>query len=144
MSKRLYRSVEDSKLGGVCGGLGEYFNIDPTFIRILAVLLVFADGVGILAYIIAWIIMPKKPLELTDGQPKEKPATDSNWNRHMPGMILIAVGLLLLIKNYCWWFDFGDIFWPMLLIIAGLIVIFSAGGKKEITNQTANGVEEIK
>ncbi len=144
MSKRLYRSVEDNKLGGVCGGLGEYFNIDPTFIRIIAILLVFADGVGILAYIIAWIIMPKRPLALTDGQTKEKPATDSNWNRHMPGMILIAIGLLLLIKNYFWWFHFGDIFWPTLLIIAGLIVIFSAGSKKEISNETANGVGEIK
>ncbi len=141
MSKRLYRSVENSKLGGVCGGLGEYFNIDPTFIRIIAILLIFADGVGILAYIIAWIIMPKKPFDLV-GTPAE--TSESDWNRYLPGVILIAVGLLLLVKNYCWWFDFGDIFWPMLLIIAGLFVIFRAGGKKEIESKAVNGVEEIK
>ncbi len=141
MSKRLYRSVENSKLGGVCGGLGEYFNVDPTFIRIIAILLIFADGVGILAYIIAWIIMPKKPLNLV-GTPTE--TGESDWNRYLPGVILIVVGLLLLVKNYCWWFDFGDIFWPMLLIIAGLFVIFSAGGKREIESNTVNGVEEIK
>jgi phage shock protein C len=141
MRKKLYRSVEDSKLGGVCGGLGEYFNIDPTFIRIIAILLIFADGVGILAYIIAWIIMPKKPLELVDSKPE---TGGSDWNRYLPGFILIAVGLLLLVKNYCWWFDFGDIFWPMLLIIAGLFVIFSASGKKEIENDAVNSIEEIK
>lgn len=141
MSKRLYRSVENSKLAGVCGGMGEYFNIDPTFIRIIAILLIFADGVGILAYIIAWIIMPKQPLDLVG---KKAETGESDWNRHLPGFILIAVGLLLLIKNYCWWFDFGDIFWPMLIIIAGLFFIFSAGGKKEIANEAVNGVEEIK
>ncbi len=141
MSKRLYRSVADSKLGGVCGGMGEYFKIDPTFIRIIAILLIFADGVGILAYIVAWIIMPKQPLDLVDNRAE---TGESDWNRHLPGLILVAVGLLLLIKNYCWWFDFGDIFWPMLIIIAGLFFIFSAGGKKEIKNKAVNGVEEIK
>ena len=141
MSKRLYRSVEDSKLGGVCGGLGDYFKIDATFIRIIAILLIFADGIGILAYIIAWIIMPKRPLDLADNRAE---AAESDWNRHLPGLILIAVGLLLLIKNYCWWFDFGDIFWPMILIIAGLFFIFRAGDKKEIENETVKGVEEIK
>jgi phage shock protein C len=141
MSKRLYRSVENNKLAGVCGGMGEYFNIDPTFIRIIAILLIFADGVGILAYIIAWIIMPKQPLDLVGNRAE---TGKSDWNRHLPGFILIAVGLLLLIKNYCWWFDFGDIFWPMLIIIAGLFFIFSAGGKKEIANEAVNGVEEIK
>jgi len=45
-------------LGGVCGGLGEYFSIDPNIIRILCVLSVFFGGAGILAYIIAWIIIP--------------------------------------------------------------------------------------
>jgi len=144
MSKRLYRSVEDSKLGGVCGGIGEYFNIDPTFIRIIAILLIFADGVGILAYFIAWIIMPKKPLELIDSSDEKTPKTESYWNRYLPGAILIVVGLVLLVKNYCWWFDFGDFFWPTLLIIAGLAVIFSAAGKRDTANETANGFEEIK
>jgi phage shock protein PspC (stress-responsive transcriptional regulator) len=66
MNKRLYRSRVNSKIAGVCGGLGEYFGIDPTFVRIIAVLLIFADGVGVLAYIIAWIIMSKRPLILEE------------------------------------------------------------------------------
>lgn len=58
--KRLYRSRENRVLGGVCGGIGEYFNIDPTLIRLLWILFVFLGGSGILAYIIAWIIIPKE------------------------------------------------------------------------------------
>jgi len=59
--KRLYRSGENKILGGVCGGLGEYFERDPVLIRLLWVLFSLAYGTGILAYIIAWIIMPKNP-----------------------------------------------------------------------------------
>ena len=59
--KRLYRSGKDRILGGVCGGLGEYFNIDSVIIRLLWVLFSLAYGTGILAYIIAWIIIPRNP-----------------------------------------------------------------------------------
>jgi phage shock protein C len=57
--KRLYRSKKERILGGVCGGLAEYFEVDPTIVRLLMVLLLFT-GSGILFYIIAWIIMPEK------------------------------------------------------------------------------------
>lgn len=57
--KKLYRSKTDRKICGVCGGLGEYFNIDSTLIRLAAVLLIFME-VGILAYIIAAIIIPEE------------------------------------------------------------------------------------
>lgn len=59
--KRLYRSRESRMLCGVCGGIGEYFNIAPTLIRLLFVLF-GCTGSGILAYIIAAIIIPDKPL----------------------------------------------------------------------------------
>ena len=59
--KRLYRSGENRILAGVCGGLGEYFERDPVLIRLLWVLFSLAYGTGILAYIIAWIIIPKNP-----------------------------------------------------------------------------------
>ena len=57
--KKLYRSKTDKKICGVCGGLGEYFNVDSTLIRLAAVLLAFME-VGILAYIIAAIIIPEE------------------------------------------------------------------------------------
>ena len=59
--KRLYRSYEDSKIFGVCGGIAEYFDIDPTIVRLIAVILIFGWGSGLLAYFIGAIIIPKRP-----------------------------------------------------------------------------------
>ena len=58
--KRLYKSSTNRVLCGVCGGIGEYFNIDPTIIRLIFVLFVFGVGSGLLAYIDAAIIMPEQ------------------------------------------------------------------------------------
>ena len=60
MERKLFLSDINKKIGGVCGGIGEYFNIDATLIRLLWVLLIFAAGTGILAYLIAWIIIPRR------------------------------------------------------------------------------------
>lgn len=60
-TKRLYRSRTEKILGGVCGGIAEYFNVDPTIVRILWILFCLAYGAGILLYIILWFIMPKTP-----------------------------------------------------------------------------------
>ena len=59
-NKRLYRSTVNCMLAGVCGGIAEYFNIDPTIIRLAWVLFSVAGGSGVLAYIIAAIIIPKE------------------------------------------------------------------------------------
>ena len=63
MEKRFYRSRTDKKLAGVCAGIAEYFEIDPTLVRLLWVVFTFAGGAGIIAYIIAAIIMPEAPEE---------------------------------------------------------------------------------
>ncbi len=62
MARKLYRSLDNRKIAGVCGGLGDYFNIDPTIIRLLWVSMVLAVGTGVLAYILAWIIVPQEPV----------------------------------------------------------------------------------
>ncbi len=61
--KKLYRSRKDSKIAGVCGGIAEYFNIDANIIRLLAVLSIFFGGGGIIAYLIAWLIIPLEPFD---------------------------------------------------------------------------------
>lgn len=61
--KKLYRSQKDKKIAGVCGGIAEYFKVDSNIIRLLAVLTIFFGGGGIIAYIIAWIIIPLEPVE---------------------------------------------------------------------------------
>lgn len=60
MKKRLYKIEEGKKVFGVCGGIAEYFDVDPTIIRLLWVVLVLCAGTGILAYIVAALIMPNK------------------------------------------------------------------------------------
>lgn len=62
--KKLYLSDTNKKIGGVCGGLGEYFDIDPTLIRVVFILAALMSfGLGIIAYILMWIIIPGKPKE---------------------------------------------------------------------------------
>lgn len=72
MENRIYRSNTDVILGGVCAGVGEYFDIDPTIIRIIWAI-AFFSGFGFLAYIIAWIVIPRRPFI-------NPPQTNSNYN----------------------------------------------------------------
>ena len=61
MNRRLYKSNENNMIGGVCGGIAEYFGIDPTVVRLAWVLFCVLGGSGILAYILAAIVMPRRP-----------------------------------------------------------------------------------
>lgn len=60
--KRLYRSRDDRMIAGVCGGLGEYFSIDPTIVRLILLFLMLWGGGGVLVYILAWIVIPEQPV----------------------------------------------------------------------------------
>lgn len=136
MSNRIYRSRTDCTIAGVCGGLGEYFDIDPTIIRILFVLLLFVDGVSLLGYIIAWIIIPKQPLTAVDSSAppasfgaavegaaepvrKEYPG----WNKYLPGGILIGIGVFFIIREHYWWWHM-ERFWPLIFIAVGVYLLF--------------------
>lgn len=59
--RRLYRSRMSKMLGGVCGGLSEYFQIDPSIMRIGWVVFTMLGGAGLLAYIICWLVIPEEP-----------------------------------------------------------------------------------
>ncbi len=63
MNKRLYKSNVDKKVCGVCGGIAEYFDLDSTIVRLVAVLLIFGWGSGLLAYIVAALVMPNNPYQ---------------------------------------------------------------------------------
>lgn len=76
LEKRLYRSRNDRMLNGVCGGLGEYFNIDPTIVRLVFVAIaLFSAGVGMaVAYLILAVVIPEAPVdyvEYTEDSPAE-------------------------------------------------------------------------
>lgn len=131
MNKRLYRSPTNKIIAGVCGGLGEYFAVDPVFVRVFAVLLaIIPHGFGLVAYIVAWIIIPKRDDLVVEDSPPEKERPMSTWNSYLPGIILIGIGLLLLAREFWFWFDWED-FWPVLLIAGGLYLILRRTGKKQ-------------
>ena len=60
--KRLYRSRSERMIAGVCGGVAEYFGVDPTLVRILALATFLIPGSGVIAYLIAWVIVPEEPI----------------------------------------------------------------------------------
>ena len=66
MEKKLYKSNKDKKICGVCGGIAKYFSIDPTIVRLALVAFCLLGGSGILAYIIAAIVMPDEPIDVID------------------------------------------------------------------------------
>ncbi len=66
-ARRLTRSTLNKKIAGVCGGLAEYFDLDPTLVRVLWLLLIFFGGTGLLAYLILWIVLPPAPVRLAAG-----------------------------------------------------------------------------
>jgi phage shock protein PspC (stress-responsive transcriptional regulator) len=59
--KRLFRSRREALLGGVCGGIAEYFDLDPSLIRLLLILTLFLGGAGLVVYLVAWVIVPENP-----------------------------------------------------------------------------------
>jgi phage shock protein PspC (stress-responsive transcriptional regulator) len=67
--KKLYRSRSNRKIAGVCGGLGEYFEIDPTLIRLAVVFFSLWWGGGLIAYFIAWFVIPEEPVAETKRLP---------------------------------------------------------------------------
>ncbi|MCD6303245.1 MAG: PspC domain-containing protein [Anaerolineae bacterium] len=132
---RLYRSSDDKILGGVCGGLARYLGVSASLIRILFVLLALANGLGVLTYFALWVLMPVgAPGSETEdtldpfGQPKEERAPNEATNRAVVGgAVLVAVGLLLLLKNLSvlLWFRW-DMVAPLMLIVVGAIVVLNA------------------
>ena len=135
MEKRLTRSKTNSMLFGVCGGIGEYFGIDPTLVRLAFVLLTLANGIGLVIYLILAIIMPSgerfetpSPYENraqstweSPMQPGKRGNENSDRNRLL-GALLLIVGIYLLLDRLSifrifWWFD--ELFLPALLILGG-------------------------
>ena len=86
--KKLHKSKEDRILGGVCGGLGDYFRLDPTIIRLAMLALFFLGGIGLLIYLISGFIMPEEPVTIieliTDDYPKK--LLKSNRDRVFAGV----------------------------------------------------------
>jgi len=143
MANKLYRSTSDSMLGGVCGGLGKYFDIDANLIRLIFVVLAVIPAFGVPIYLVLWLILPEeeegsKQLladRVRDGTDeivnrakqfgKEVRSTAKSWNpaaTFVIGLLLIVLGAVFLLRNLgiTWlsWMAFGTL-WPALLILVG-------------------------
>ncbi len=145
MNKKLYRSRKDKMLGGVAGGIAEYFDLDPTLVRILFIVTVFMGGSGILGYIILWIVVPEAPYPNdvhTETPPSAQPQDTGNasqtqqddqrvYEQHIhkrksfAGAVLIILGFLFLADNYFPHFYFHD-FWPLVLVAIGLALLLNS------------------
>lgn len=155
-NKTLHRSKTDKILAGVCGGLGEYFDIDPTIIRLLFILIVALGGSGVFLYLVLWLIMPKSSSAeavLTEekikefaGEIKEKAeeikgsvmkkycehGADSHSGRRFFGWLLLILGIALLANNLVpHWIRLQMFrFWPLFLIVAAILMIAGSGEEK--------------
>jgi phage shock protein PspC (stress-responsive transcriptional regulator) len=117
--KRLYKSSDDKMIGGVCAGIAEYFNVDPTLIRLVWLLLGLAGGTGFVAYLVAWIIIPENPGSNKNQEAKNIKEESSRW---VLGLILILIGWVFMINRIFPRFSFHT-FWPVILIIIGMVIL---------------------
>ena len=107
-------------VGGVAGGMAQYFNIDPAWVRIAWLALLIA-GVGFFLYIIAWIAIPEAQ---SGTEPAPRPRSTSESGRFIFGGILVLAGAAILARQYMPWME--DLFLPAVLIAVGAgVIIYS-------------------
>lgn len=109
---------------GVAGGLGEYFQIDPTMVRLVLVVLVLSGGLGLWLYLILALLLPS---EIEDGGEKKKEAKSNKTinvdRRNMFGWVIILLGITAMFNELMPGFWRWDIFWPLTMIIAGTYLV---------------------
>jgi phage shock protein C len=93
----LRRSASDKVLAGVCGGLGRYLGVDPILLRVAVVVLTLANGIGVIAYVIAWIVIPEE----RPGQPvAAAPAPRQETSRLVLGGALVVLGVVVVASGW--------------------------------------------
>lgn len=120
---RLRRSRKERVIAGVAGGIAEYFDVDPTLVRLAFIVLALAGGGGVLIYLIAWVIVPEAGDDLSDPTAR-RDARDPDTTRLFIGGALIALGGIILAARFIPYFMV--VFWPLVLIGAGIAVIAGA------------------
>jgi len=147
--RKLYRSSTDRIISGVCGGLAEHLEIDPTLVRVIFIVLALMSGVGVIIYLALALLVPsrgqegKSPKETIKegaeeiGQKAKEVATEVGEGMKkvaskakapgtfLLGLVLVLIGVWFLLQNmgvqWPLWMDF-DVIWPVLLILLGLFI----------------------
>lgn len=153
MKEKLHRSRIDRVFGGVASGLAKYLNLDTILVRIVFIILALFNGVGLILYIILWIVLPEddiiynfgssppggtKPDNDSQNADDKSSSTKSNFDfssfpekkssgsgRLVVGGIFIALGILFLADSIFPYFDFED-FFPILFIIVGITLLVNS------------------
>ena len=160
-AKRLFRSRKDGLIAGVCGGLAEYFDVDPSLVRLVFILAIFLGGAGLVVYLVAWLIVPENPEQsATDSfvknqQMKEEvvgelrrlgsslaekfEATVEDGEERperrstvFVGLALIVIGAAFFLKNFIPWLDLESL-WPVLLIGVGVLLLIGAARREKVS-----------
>lgn len=116
--RQLRRSRRDHIVGGVCGGLGQYFGVDPIILRIAFVAMTLAGGSGVLLYVIAWIVIPEAGPEEDTPVAGAHPLTAP---QAVVGAAMVLLGVSLLVAQFVPGID--QFFWPLLLVAVGAAVL---------------------
>jgi len=140
-TKKIYRSRDDRIIFGVCGGIAKYFEVDVLIVRLIFLALVFGGGSGLIIYLICALLIPSEDKKNNNGLVNEEKAEEfvekigekikdlssetkkSDW-RFLFGMLLVLAGFIFLIDNIFDLRNFWSNFWPIFLVLVGLIILF--------------------
>lgn len=137
--RKLRRSSGDKMIAGVCGGLGEYFDVDPLIFRLIFAVMIIFGGTGVLAYIILWILIPEdseqrstKDLGENIKKGADKMASEikdgsvHGSGRFVAGAIILTIGIIFLINNFFPFIGLGmKKLWPLVIIAVGGSILLS-------------------
>ncbi len=163
MEKKLQRDENRKMLAGVAAGLGEYFDIEVTWVRVIFILMAVFGLSGVLLYIILWIVVPAKPYfadipkyeadyrvhdsgepVYSPNQPFGKPLRKQGNGRFVAGIILVAVGAYFLMNEFYilpYWFSLAKL-WPVILIVIGIVILGRSGKKDGFNDYKGNDYKE--
>ena len=117
-SRVVRRSRSERVIAGVCGGIGRYLGVDPMLLRIAFIVLALANGLGVIAYVVAWVAIPEE----RPGQPlAAAPEARRETGRLVLGGSLVVLGLVLLVNRLAPNLD--ELFWPVALVAVGVAVM---------------------
>lgn len=132
---RLFRSQNNRIIGGVCGGLGDYFDLDPVMVRLVWLILILFGGIGLMLYLVSWLLIPIAEEESKPRAKKAPPPGQEGRGRFWWGLALVVAGV------YLWGSQFKIIYWPtipiinihsrdlvpLILVLVGVYVLYTFG-----------------
>lgn len=134
MNGRLYRSRTDRMIGGVAAGIADYINADPALVRIgWAILVVITGGVALVAYIVAWIVVPEAPAgePVAGAEPGAALVTEPSRSTSagnagvVVGVGLVLLGVWFLVREYLPDIDWS-LLWPLVLVGIGVLILVTS------------------